>query len=92
MIGLLAMAAALAGYPELMNVRGSNASAAEATQAARRCRAKDIRHDPLDDREAMLVIGRHNTKAAVECTISWLARNAQRLKLELDFVGNAARP
>lgn len=48
------------------------------------CGMTEIRHDPLDQQNSMLLIGKHNTQASVDCTMKWIRTNAPELLARIE--------
>lgn len=51
---------------------GPTASIEATTRAVHRCGAKHLRFDPLDEQRAMLLIGKHETRAVMRCAKRWM--------------------
>ena len=81
----------IAAHPNTPIARGSYASVEAVGHAARACGMRDIRFDPLDDKRAILLVGKKVSHRALRCTFNWMQRYEEALKLEPLFEGNLAR-
>jgi len=64
--------------------QGSEEQIAAATRAARSCGVVELRHDPLDEQNSMLLIGSRNTQVSVDCTMDWIRKNAPNIQVQVE--------
>jgi hypothetical protein len=88
---LLCWACANAKSPSAPIAVGPEEGVRAATRAARACGMKDIRHDPLDDKRSMLLIGSGNSYRATDCTLGWIKKHWSKYHFEPLFIGNERR-
>ena len=72
MLILVALQMAFSANAKLPLAVGPTASIEATTRAARRCGAKDLRFDPLDEDRAMLLIGEQERQRVIRCTTRWM--------------------
>lgn len=79
---------AASSIPNMPLAKGAEPSVAAATRAARACGMTNIRHDPLDGKRSLLLIGKGNSRKALNCTLSWMKAHWSSMRFEPVMVGN----
>ncbi|HXE25935.1 MAG TPA: hypothetical protein VN637_13690 [Roseiarcus sp.] len=80
-LGLLALASCNGTKPI---AQGPEQQITAATRAARSCGVVELRHDPLDEQNSMLLIGSRNTQVSVDCTMDWIRKNAPNIQVQVE--------
>jgi hypothetical protein len=81
---------AASSIPNMPLAKGAEASVAAATRAAQACGMTNLRHERLDGERSRLLIGKGNSREAVDCTLAWMKAHWSSMHFEPIMIGNKA--